>query len=59
MEMNKQGVASGSLFGSFFKSKKGSRASKKIGTEEGSVVSTSGKPMDISFSSVGNFSLNS
>jgi hypothetical protein len=33
MEMNRKGVASGSFFGSFFKSKKGSRASKKRGTE--------------------------
>lgn len=58
MELNKQGVVAPSgFFGSIVKALKGSKISKRDEREE-SIVSTSGKPMDISFSS-GNFSLNS
>ena len=58
MELNKQGVVARSgFFGSMVKSLKGSKKSKR-GEKEQSIVSTSGKPMDVSFSS-GNFSLNS
>ena len=49
----KGGVFSSGILGSFLESLKGSKENKD------SMVTTSGRPVDISYSSVGNFSINS